>query len=95
MNWTRKLHNSLIFKQLDEKLPGRDWLVIGLPDFSETELMFFSEKEAYGYVPDDQLGLLEKSGLRVAAFRNTRPDGWFSAHPEVFRIEEDLMLGGK
>lgn len=87
-----KIPNTLVYHQLDSLWPG-DGVVVYLANYEYLDLMFFSDKQAYGWPLDEEFELLESKGVAIGVFQNAKPPEWFADHPAVHKIEADLQLG--
>ncbi len=86
-----KIPNTLVYKQLDSLWPG-EGVVVYLTNYEYLDLMFFSNKQAYGWPSEEEFELLQAKGVAIGVFQNAKPPEWFAAHPEVHIIKKDLHL---
>ncbi len=91
----RKLANTAVYRRIESLVPP-GYVVFNCPSFEDTEAMFFSRHQAYGWTPDPaEFARLKSLGVRLAVF--DAPGGmqapdYIRNDPDVLLIREKLLL---
>lgn len=95
-NWENKknkVHNTQIYKSLDDYLQG-DYVVLNCKGMEDVEAMFYSNQNVYSWWPSEyQIDSLQLKGYKIAAFKDhgnqILPD-FIVNNPDIVIIDMDL-----
>lgn len=87
----RKIHNTKIYRQLDELVPP-DYILFNC--WEAQEAMFYTDRTCYFWLGPEEYEKLKARGVKMAAFKDHKYliPGYMKEDPEVLIIDREIIL---
>lgn len=82
-----KIHNTQIYKKLDNLIPA-NCVVVNASNYEATDIMFYSNRQAYNWVSDEDVNKIIKSNYKVAVLKNANAQ----TYPNYTKENPNLIL---